>query len=94
MTEITRLVFMSVKDKLEPKYGCFEVFGVDFLLTNDLSPIIMEITSNPSFSTEMEDSQQFIRTLLRDVITLVNDLHESHKTRASHKMLEKAFRCA
>ena len=56
ITEIMRLVFLSVKDRLEPKYGCFEIFGVDFLLARDLTPRLMEITSNPSFSTEMVDS--------------------------------------
>ena len=48
--EIMRLLFLSVKNKLDARYGCFEIFGVDFLLGNDLSPRVMDITSNPSYS--------------------------------------------
>jgi hypothetical protein len=36
--EICRLLFESVKDKLERKFGCFELFGLDFLLDKDLNP--------------------------------------------------------
>lgn len=36
--EICRLLFESVKDKLERKYGCFEIFGLDFLLDDNLDP--------------------------------------------------------
>ena len=56
MLEAMKLVFISVKDRLQGKYGCFEIFGVDFLLSEDLTPRLLEVTSNPSFSTEMEDS--------------------------------------
>ena len=94
ITEILRLVFLQVKDKLDAKYGCFEVFGVDFLLGEDLSPRLMEINSNPSFSCELEDSREYIKTLLRDVITMASDLHESNKTSASREYIKKVFSCA
>merc|ERR1712185_619402 len=32
-----------VKDKLERKYGCFEIFGLDFLLDDNLDPQLIEI---------------------------------------------------
>ena len=67
----------------------------DFLLSEDnLSPYLIEINSNPSFQTDMDDSKEFIRTLLRDVVTFACDLHEGIGTRSSALMLEKVFRCA
>ena len=54
----------------------------------------MEINSNPSYSMDMDGSKDFIRTLLRDVITLAGDLHESNMTQAAPGMLQKAFKCA
>lgn len=52
-----RLLFLMVKDKLEKRFGCFEIFGLDFLLgADDLNPKLMDITSCPSFSTDMEES--------------------------------------
>lgn len=82
INEILRLLFLQIKDKLDARYGCFEVFGIDFLLREDLSPILMEVNSNPSYSYEFDDSREFMRTLLRDVITMASDLHEASVTRA------------
>ena len=54
MFETMRLVFLMIKDRLERRYGCFEIFGFDFLVgAEDLSPRLMDITSTPSFSTDM-----------------------------------------
>jgi len=36
--EICRLVFETVKDKLEQNFGCFELFGLDFMLDEALNP--------------------------------------------------------
>ncbi len=65
-----RLIFLSVKDKLEARYGCFEIFGLDFLLDENLQPKFMDITSCPSFSCEMEDAKPVVRTLLRDTVVM------------------------
>ena len=94
MNEILRLVFLQVKDQLEAKFGCFEIFGCDFLLQDDLSPVLMEFTSNPSYSFEYDDSREFMRNLLRDVITMAADLHEDNVTRANKAYVDKVFRCA
>ena len=47
INEILRLLFLQVKNKLDARYGCFEVFCIDFLLRDDMSPMIMDISSNP-----------------------------------------------
>ena len=95
MTEILRLLFISVKDKLEGKFGCFEVFSVDFLLEmSDLSPKLMEVSTSPSYSFEMHASGEFLKTLLRDVITMVSDLHQVNKTTADKEYIQKVLECA
>ena len=38
MREVMRLLFLQIKGKLDARYGCFEIFGVDFLLDQDLNP--------------------------------------------------------
>lgn len=50
--EICRLLFESVKDKLERKFGCFELFGLDFLVNDDLNPVLIEINTNPALFTD------------------------------------------
>ena len=54
----------------------------------------MEINSNPSLQTDMDDSKEFIRILIRDVVTLACDLHEGIDTRGNGPLFEKVFRCA
>ena len=50
--EICRLVFETAKDKLEQKFGCFELFGLDFMLDEDLNPKLIEINTNPALFTD------------------------------------------
>lgn len=93
MKEVMRLLFLSVKGKLDARYGCFEIYGVDFLLGPDLSPRLMEVTSNPSFSTEMSDNKSVVRQLIRDVIIMTSELHEKNLNKARQTTLERALKC-
>ena len=94
MLEAMRLTFMQVKNKLDRRYGCFEIFGVDFLLSDDLSPKLMEITSCPSYSLEMDDSKPILRSLVRDAVTMVQELHEKNREKAREEMMERVLKCA
>ncbi len=46
------LVFLTVKDKLDRKFGCFELFGFDFLIDDNLNPFLIEINTNPALFTD------------------------------------------
>jgi len=52
LDEVCRLTFLSVKDKLEQKFGCFELFGFDFILDEELNPHLIEINTNPALFTD------------------------------------------
>ena len=91
--ETMRLLFLSVKDKLDSRYGCFEIFGLDFLLTENLDPKFMDITSCPSFSTEMVDAKPVVRTLLRDVVVMAQDLHEKNREKARESRMDQVLGC-
>ena len=66
--EICRLLFESVKDKLERKYGCFEVFGLDFLLDDNLDPQLIEINTNPALFTDTQVQKEMLPKLVDDII--------------------------
>lgn len=95
MNEAMRLCFLAVKDKLERRFGCYEIFAVDFVLEEDmLQPKLIDITSNPTYSTDMESNSSLIFNLLRDVCTMASDLHEFGNKFATQKRIDKVFRCA
>lgn len=48
INEIMRLIFLQTKDRLDRKFGYFEVYGFDFMLDSDLSPQLLEINVNPA----------------------------------------------
>ena len=50
--EICALLFNSVKMRLERKFGCFELFGLDFILDEKLNPYLIEINTNPALFTD------------------------------------------
>ena len=47
-----RLIFLTVKDKLDRRFGCFELFGFDFLVDDQLNPALIEINTNPALFTD------------------------------------------
>lgn len=52
--EIMRLIFLTVRDKLDRKFGCFELFGFDFMIDSQLRPQLIEINTNPALFTDTQ----------------------------------------
>merc|ERR1711990_1026853 len=59
------------------KYGCFEVFGLDFLLDDNLNPQLIEINTNPALFTETQVQKNMLPYLVDDLIKLSLQLHPS-----------------
>ncbi len=59
----------------------------------DLTPYLLAISTNPTYTLEMDANKQIIRTLLRDVTTMASDLHEPGTKRANKALLERVFAC-
>lgn len=41
-------MFLQMKERLDRKFGCFEVFGFDFMLDSELNPYLLEVNINPA----------------------------------------------
>jgi len=73
--EICRLLFESSKTKLESKFGCFELFGLDFLLDDQMNPQLIEINTNPALFTDTTPQKNMLPKLVDDAIKLALQLH-------------------
>lgn len=49
ISEVMRLIFLQTKDRLDKKFGCFEVYGFDFMLDAELNLYMLEINVNPAY---------------------------------------------
>lgn len=88
MQEIMRLVFLTVKDKLDKKFGCFELYGFDFMLDDKLNPYLIEINTNPAMFTDTSAQKELLPKLIEDVIKMAIDVHPYGKTDGTEEVRE------
>ena len=73
--EIMKLIFTVVKDKLDKKFGCFELFGFDFLIDDNLDPHLIEINVNPALYTDTNVQKDLLPKLVDDIIKMALNAH-------------------
>ena len=67
----------AVSDKISQKRVkqhdcCFEMYGYDFLFDKTLFPWIIEVNGFPSMTADTEDDAQLKRSVLHDMLTIVD----------------------
>jgi D-alanine-D-alanine ligase-like ATP-grasp enzyme len=75
INEVMRLMFLQIKDKLDRKFGCFEIFGFDFMLDGDLSPKLLEININPALFLDTKTLEEILPKLVTDTCNMALDIH-------------------
>ena len=70
-----KLIFGVVKDKLDIRYGCFELFGFDFLIDDNLNPHLIEINVNPALYTDTEVQKHLLPKLVDDIVKMALETH-------------------
>lgn len=60
--------------------SCFELLGLDILLTDKLKPILLEVNHSPSFSTDSPVDLKVKRQVILDTFRIL-DVSKSRKIR-------------
>lgn len=55
-----------MKEKLDRKFGCFEIFGFDFILDSELNPYLLEVNINPAMFLDTPVLEQMLPKLIND----------------------------
>jgi predicted ATP-grasp superfamily ATP-dependent carboligase len=69
-----------IKDKLDRKFGCFELFGFDFLLDDNLNPYLIEINTNPAIYTDTQVQKDLLPKLVDDIVKMSLAVHPYAKS--------------
>jgi len=83
-----KLVFTVVKDKLDRKFGCFELFGFDFLIDDQLNPYLIEINVNPALYTDTEVQKDLLPKLVDDIVKMALNAHPYGNTEGEEQVKE------
>lgn len=87
MKEIIINTLESVKNRLKVQKGCFEIFGYDFIIDDDLQVFLIEVNTNPC----MELSNAYLTTLIprmvNDAFKLTIDIQFPPRKRYDAKIL-------
>lgn len=59
-----RIIFLAVKDKLHKRFGCFELFGFDMMIDENLNPHLIEINTNPALFTDTQVQKELLPCLV------------------------------
>ena len=64
--------FKAVKDKISKDKHCFELYGYDILIDDDLKPWLIEINSNASLTASTELDAETKIKMLDDLLTILD----------------------
>ncbi|KAK9511138.1 hypothetical protein O3M35_005758 [Rhynocoris fuscipes] len=81
---------LAAQEHMEHRRNCFELYGADFMLTEDLVPWLIEINSSPCMSPTTSVTARLCAQCLEDVIKVVIDKRNNKD--AETGMFELAYR--
>jgi len=76
MKEIMKHIFESARDQFERKTGYFDLFGIDFILDDELRPWVLELNTNPAMWTNCQVTKELCPKVIRSTLDLVLASHK------------------
>lgn len=85
---IIQLTLKSTENKINPnnKKYCFEIFGYDFMIDQNLKPWLIEVNTNPCLEETSKLLKQYIPRMIDDAFKLtVDQVFPNNNTAAGTK---------
>jgi tubulin monoglycylase TTLL3/8 len=73
MKQAILCVLLCTQDQVEQRKTAFELYGADFMLTEDLQPWLIEINSSPSMARTTRATAELVDEVLEDTVKVVLD---------------------
>ncbi|XP_035697819.1 protein polyglycylase TTLL10-like [Branchiostoma floridae] len=83
MKDIMLHCFHSVRHKIQCRLGYFDLYGIDFLLDEDMKVYLLEINVNPALHTNCEVLQDVIPPLVEETVNVSLDTFEKSRKNQS-----------
>lgn len=77
-------VVLASLDETNLCENCFELYGCDFMLDNECTPILIEINSTPDLSASTEVTARICPMVMEDCIKVVVDLSRNKRASTGH----------
>ena len=73
---VVNSVFKASRSKFQRKLGYFDLLGFDFMLTESLEPILLEVNTNPALHLDCKVMEDIIPNVVEETMDLVMKSHE------------------
>mmetsp|Transcript_32436 Transcript_32436/g.75659 ORF Transcript_32436/g.75659 Transcript_32436/m.75659 type:complete len:663 (-) Transcript_32436:212-2200(-) len=80
---IVNLTLLSIAAGIPDNGGCFELFGYDVIVDEQLKPWLLEVNTSPALAVECEADRQVKEPLISDLVDLLEMQHASASNRNS-----------
>merc|ERR1711879_86932 len=73
MKEIVYQSLAAVQDIVQPRSNSFQLFGYDFMISDDMNAWIIEVNSSPDLSYSTSVTRDLVKAVLDDMMKVIID---------------------